>query len=717
MSLSAAKNLLQKQFGYQSFRHNQEAVVDNVLQGRDTFVLMPTGGGKSLCYQLPALLFEGLTVVISPLIALMKDQVDALRLNGVKAAYLNSTLSYQEQDEIKTQLLEKKLKLLYLAPERLLKTDNEFILFLKQLHISLFAIDEAHCISQWGHDFRPEYLMLSRLKKSFPDTPVIALTATADKLTQKDILEKLSLSNPEIFISSFNRPNIRYTVEPKQKSFERLLEFLKAHGDDSGIIYCLSRASTEKLAEDLGRAGYKALPYHAGLEKDIRAKNQELFLKDDIKIIVATIAFGMGIDKSNVRFVVHMDLPKSIEGYYQETGRAGRDGLPSEALLFYTYADVMKLRSFADVDGNDSQTKINHKKLERMASYGEIMFCRRKFLLNYFDEEAPDNCGNCDVCLTTPDLFDGTIIAQKILSAVYRLNEKFGANYVVDFLRGSASEKIRYEHRDLKTFGAAADVSKADLTKYILELTGKGYLQKSEGQYPVLQLTPKSTAVLKGLEKVMLTKAKERIEIESDSETSYDAKLFDQLKELRRKLAAQENVPAYIVLSDATLVELATYLPLTKEAFGQIAGFGEVKLAKYGEAFWNIVAQHCKANNLQTKIHLKSPKRIRREKTEKLSDTKLETLELYKSGKDVKQIAAQRNLTIPTIETHLAYFVEQGDLFIEDFVSPDKFQKIKMAIQQHGDKMLSPIKESLGDSIGYGEIKMVLAHLRRTVNS
>jgi ATP-dependent DNA helicase RecQ len=716
MELLNAKNLLRTQFGYQSFRHNQEAVVENVLRGRDTFVLMPTGGGKSLCYQLPALLFEGLTIVISPLIALMKDQVDALRLNGVKAAYLNSTLSYQEQDEIKTQLLEKKLKLLYLAPERLLKTDNEFISFLKQLQISLVAIDEAHCISQWGHDFRPEYLMLSKLKQNFPDTPVIALTATADKLTQKDILEKLSLRSPAIFISSFNRPNIRYTVEPKQKSFDRLLEFLKMHGDDSGIIYCLSRASTEKLAQDLGRAGYKALPYHAGLEREQRANNQDLFLKDDIKIVVATIAFGMGIDKSNVRFVVHMDLPKSIESYYQETGRAGRDGLPSEALLFYTYADVMKLRSFAEVEGNGNQTQINLKKLERMASYGEIMFCRRKFLLNYFDEEAPDNCGNCDVCLTKPDLFDATIIAQKILSAVYRLNEKFGAGYVIDFLRGSASEKIRYEHRDLKTFGVAADISKTDLTKYIIELTGKGYLQKSEGQYPVLQLTQKSAAVLRGLENVMLTKTKERIETDADVQTSYDTKLFDQLKELRRKLAAQENVPAYIVLSDATLVELATYLPLTKEAFGQIAGFGEAKLAKYGEAFWNIIAQHCKENNLQTKIHLKAPKKIRKEKTERLSDTKTETLELYKSGKDLRQIAVERNLTVQTVETHLAYFVEQGDLFVEDFVSPDKFQKIKNAIEQKGDKMLSPIKESLGDSISYSEIKMVLAHLRRTVN-
>jgi ATP-dependent DNA helicase RecQ len=710
---SQARTLLQNKFGFQSFRNNQEAIVNNVLQGQDTFVLMPTGGGKSLCYQLPAIMFDGLTVVISPLIALMKDQVDALKLNGIAAAYLNSSLSFQEQDFIKNQLQANQLKLLYLAPERLLKTDNEFISFLKQLKISLFAIDEAHCISQWGHDFRPEYRMLSRLKSEFPNIPVIALTATADKQTQKDILDKLALQRATTYVSSFNRPNIRYTVEPKRKSFERLLEFLETHKDDAGIIYCLSRASTEKLAEDLRDAGYEALAYHAGLEKELRAKNQDLFLKDEVKIIVATIAFGMGIDKSNVRFVVHMDLPKSIEGYYQETGRAGRDGLPSEALLFYSYADVNKLRSFAEVEGNEIQTRINLKKLEHMAGFGELTFCRRKFLLNYFDEEAPDHCGNCDICLTKPDLFDATIIAQKILSAVYRLNERFGAGYVIDFLRGSGSEKIRYEHRDLKTFGVAADMSKDDLTKYIYELVSRGFLQKSEGQYPVLQLTQKSTPVLRGTERVMLARRKERIEAENtNTEEQHEVELFNQLKVLRSKLATEENVPAYIVLSDATLIELATYLPLTKEAFGQISGFGEMKLAKYGEAFWNIVARYCKEKNLQTRIQLKKPKRIRKEKVEKTTDTKLQTLDLYRSGNHVTQIAALRNLTTITIETHLAHFIEKGELSINEFVSPENFQVIQKAVNELGDKMLAPIKESLGDTISYGEIRMVIAHMK-----
>jgi ATP-dependent DNA helicase RecQ len=714
MDLQVAKTLLQNKFGFQTFRYNQEAIVKNVLQGRDTFVLMPTGGGKSLCYQLPAIIFDGLTIVISPLIALMKDQVDALRLNGIPAAYLNSALSSHEQESIKSQLAANELKLLYLAPERLLKTDREFISFLKQLKISLFAIDEAHCISQWGHDFRPEYLMLSRLKKEFKNIPLIALTATADKITQKDIVEKLALQNGTLFISSFNRPNIRYTVEPKQKSFERLLEFLTSHKDDSGIIYCLSRASTEKLAKDLRDAGYQALPYHAGLEKETRAKNQDKFLKDKIKIVVATIAFGMGIDKSNVRFVVHMDLPKSIEGYYQETGRAGRDGLPSEALLFYSYADVNKLRGFAEVEGNRNQTQINLKKLEKMAGFGELSFCRRKFLLNYFDEEAPDYCGNCDICLTKPDLFDATIIAQKVLSAVSRLREQFGAGYIIDFLRGSTSEKIRYEHRDIKTFGIGADISKEDWSKYIQELVSRGYLQKSSGQYPVLLMTQKSQLVLRGLEQVMLTKSKEKIEIVNNNESSYEIPLFNQLKELRRNIAEETNVPAYIILSDATLTELATFLPLNPEQMSQISGFGEMKLAKYGEQFLHLISAYCHEKKLPSKIHLKKPKKIRKEKTEKITDTKLQTLTLYKSGKEIAQIAAQRNLSVVTIETHLALFIENGELSVNEFVSPEKFNKIKTVVQQLGDKVLAPIKETLGNEFSYCEIRMAIAHIHKS---
>jgi len=394
-------HLLEKYFGYSSFRNQQEKIINTVLQKRDCLVLMPTGGGKSLCFQLPALMMEGLTVVISPLIALMKDQVDALRLNGVEAAFLNSSQSATEQQNVFSSIASEKLKLLYIAPEKLGSGENSFINYLKKIDVSLFAIDEAHCISHWGHDFRKDYLTLSELKRNFPSVPVIALTATADKLTQKDIIEKLALHEPEVFISSFNRPNIRYLVDAKSQYFEKMVDYLQQHQNDSGIIYCLSRQNTETLAERLNKNGFAALPYHAGLDNETRKKHQEKFKHDEIKIIVATIAFGMGIDKSNVRFVIHFNLPKNIESYYQETGRAGRDGLPSEAILFYSAGDVIKLKSFAEVEGNAAQTKIMLRKLQQMSDYCESRQCRRKLLLNYFNENFPDHCGNCDVCLNT----------------------------------------------------------------------------------------------------------------------------------------------------------------------------------------------------------------------------------------------------------------------------------------------------------------------------
>lgn len=707
--------ILEKQFGYAAFRLNQEAIIQSVLAKKDTFVLMPTGGGKSLCYQIPALMLEGLTVVVSPLIALMKDQVDALRLNGIQAAYINSTQTHQEQETILREARLKKLKLLYLAPEKLLGNSMAFLHTLEAFGISLIAIDEAHCISHWGHDFRPEYLMLATLKRSFPDVPVIALTATADKLTQKDIVEKLALKNPSVFISSFNRANIRYTVEQKKgDTFGKLLSFLEKRKNQSGIIYCLSRRSTEMLAEDLELHGFKALPYHAGMERAHRTRNQEMFLRDEVRIMVATIAFGMGIDKSNVRYVVHVDLPKNIESYYQETGRAGRDGLPSDALLFFGRGDVVKLKRFALIENNPEQTEIQLKKLDQMGRYGELFSCRRKYLLNYFDEKADDRCGNCDVCLSGAELFDATVIASKVIAAVSRLGERFGANYVIDFLRGSKSAKMHRWHQTLENFGAGADLSKEAWNKIISELLQRGYLIKSYDEgFPLLKLAGDSAAVLKGTEKVMLTKDKER-SFEwagiQGAELPYETDLYEELKDIRRKFADAQNLAPYIILSDATLIEMATYLPHRPEELRRISGFGEMKLERYGSEFLKAITAWCGAHHATSRINMKSEKNSRPARE---TNTMQQSLTLFRHGSSVEQIAALRKLSPGTIEGHLAFYVEKGKIDADELVDPAKLALIRNAIEQLGGKMLTPIKNLLGEECSYGEIKYVMAEKLR----
>jgi ATP-dependent DNA helicase RecQ len=697
--------ILQAQFGYSSFRLEQEAIINAVLEKKDTVVLMPTGGGKSLCYQIPALIFEGVTIVISPLIALMKDQVDALRLNGIPAAFLNSTQSPVAQKEILEKVKSNALKLLYLAPESL------FFKRISSFSVSLIAIDEAHCISHWGHDFRPEYLMLAQLKRTMPHVPVIALTATADRLTRKDIVEKLELKNPLTFVSSFNRPNIRYTVEPKKRSFEKLLEFLKNRKDDSGIIYCLSRASTERLAGDLTAEGFKALAYHAGMAREQRSRHQEMFLRDQVKIMVATIAFGMGIDKSNVRYVVHMDLPKNIESYYQETGRAGRDGMDSEALLFYSYGDVAKMKKFVQIDDNPGQTEISLRKLDQMAMYGDLFTCRRKYLLNYFDEATDEYCGNCDVCLTRAEMVDGTTAAQKVLSAIARLKQGFGAAYVIDFLRGSTSSKIRESHKVLKTFGIGTELNKEAWSSIIQDLLAQGYLTKSGEFRPVLKLTPKSEMVLKGNERVFITKNKLKIEA-AEKESEHEPDLLLELKDIRRQIAFEENVPAYNVLSDASLMEIATYLPQNKEELRKISGFGEIKIERYGRQFWTMVADYCMERRLGSRINLKTPKRVRGERSpERDNETKQQTFDLFKQGLTIGTIASMRGLSSSTIEGHLAFYVQQGKLKIDQLMDPAKARPIQKAIERIGGNSLSPIKGTLGEIYSFGEIKIVMAHL------
>ncbi len=718
MNIARAREILQHQFGFDSFRMNQQAAIERVLTKKDCVVLMPTGGGKSLCYQIPALMLDGLTVVVSPLIALMKDQVDALRNNGIAAAFLNSTQTSKEQTEIFQQVRRGELKLLYVAPERLLQSGEQFIEFLKGINVALFAIDEAHCISSWGHDFRPEYIQLGRLKRYFPEVPLIALTATADKLVRKDIIERLNLKNYELFVSSFNRKNIFYRVEAKRNSYARLLEYLETKRGESGIVYCLSRNSAESLAADLRDENFNALAYHAGLDKEKRDKHQELFLKDEAKIVVATIAFGMGIDKSNVRFVVHFDLPKNIESYYQETGRAGRDGLESEALLFFSWGDVNKLKGFAEVEGNQSQTEIMLKKLNKMGEFGDLKTCRRKFLLNYFDEELIENCGHCDNCNTTFEKFDGTIIAQKALSAVYRTEQRFGLSYLVDFLRGSQAKTIRDEHKNLKTYGIGADVSKNNWFDYFKDLIQQGYLKQTEGTYPTIVLTEKSLPVLKGEETVELFKVtikedKKEKSLVAQTAHDYERDLFDELRTLRSRFARDENVPPYVVFSDATLIEMATFLPLGEDEMRKISGVGDLKLQKYAADFLEIIADHCAENNLTSRINLKSPKRepkTRTKRDEKGQTTYDVTLDMFKSGLSIDEIAEARELAVGTIETHLVRFIPGGEVRLEDLVDQGKIETIKDAINRtNAGYAVAPVKEFLGENFSYGEIRAVLA--------
>ncbi len=602
-TMTQLQSTLQKYFGYTTFRPLQEEIIQNLLAQKDVFVLMPTGGGKSLCYQLPSVLLTGTTIVVSPLISLMKDQVDSLRLNGIKASFFNSSLSRKEQDTVLHQLETNAISLLYVAPERLARPD--FLERLKTTHINFFAIDEAHCISQWGHDFRPEYRQLRLLKEQFPDKPIIALTATATPRVKNDIVKELLITDAKTYQASFIRPNLTYRILPKQKPFDQVLEYIKSRPGEAGIIYCQSRKKVENIAEKLQNEHIKALPYHAGLPDETRKRNQERFLREDVDVIVATVAFGMGINKSNVRYIIHYDLPQSLEHYYQETGRAGRDGLPSECLFLYSYADKFSYERFILDKQNEIEQKIAKAQLQRVIDYAQSKLCRRNLLLQYFAEETHEtNCAACDNCNNPQETIDGTVLAQKILSCVYRVRERFGISHVVGILTGSQAQKImQYRHDKLSTYGIITDYSSQDLKMFIYELIQMGYLEQSKDQFGLLGLTQKSKALLVGKEKVHLTKPQERIITIKEKKPKFDdsnmnPQLFNRLRSIRKRLADEKNVPPYVIFSDATLKEMATRFPQTKDDFADIKGVGAQKLEIYADIFLEAI-------DLFTKEHSK----------------------------------------------------------------------------------------------------------------
>ncbi|MEO5754512.1 MAG: DNA helicase RecQ [Chthoniobacterales bacterium] len=714
MNLSAA---LKKHFGYTAFRPLQEEIVRDALAGRDVFALMPTGGGKSLCFQLPALLRPGLTIVISPLISLMKDQVDALQASGVAATFLNSALDGTQARARLRGLYDGEYRLLYVAPERLLL--DSFIEKVKEWNVSQIAIDEAHCISEWGHDFRPEYRELARLRQILPQVPLMALTATATERVREDILAQLKLREPQLYVASFDRPNLTYRVVPKASPYDQLLDFLQSRPNDSGIVYCASRKSADSVASKLNADGITARPYHAGLEAKERAQNQEMFLRDDVRVVSATIAFGMGINKPNVRFVVHYDLPKNIESYYQETGRAGRDGLPSDCVLLFSASDVVKQTRFIE-EKSESEARIAREQLRQMVHYAETRECRRTTLLRYFAEERPNEpCNGCDNCLNPRETFDGTLATQKFLSCVLRVQQKsgfaFGLNHIVEVLTGADTEPIRQRgHHELSTYGIGKELKRDAWQAIGRELLRLGLVEVAPGKFATLQVTPAGRDTLRDRTPVTLTKQEEKAVAKVKERAGAivcDEALFDQLRGVRRTLADARNVPAYVIFSDVALREMARSYPQTPAEFRRIPGVGEQKLRDFAEPFLAAIAEYLQSNSRQSFAGPASAPARRAP----LNDSEAETLRRFRAGESIDQIARVRGFVRNTILEHLARAAELGaGLTNDQFFNAAQMKEIAAAFERAGPRNFTGVREQLGGKFETGELRLFHALSRST---
>jgi len=726
-NLNSIARTLKQYFGYDTFLPGQREVVEMALSGRDALVLMPTGGGKSLTYQLPALVLPGMTVVISPLIALMQDQVDRLRANGIAATFINSSLSPDERSAREQAMLQGELKLVYVAPERLLT--QSFLLRLdevqRRMGLSLLAVDEAHCVSEWGHDFRPEYRQLGLLRERYQQTPMLALTATATERVRQDILTQLRLRNPHLHIASFNRPNLSYEVRQKGPgSYKELVQLLRQQPGASVIIYCQSRKTVESMSDDLNRAGIHALPYHAGLSNEQRTEHQTRFIRDDVPVLVATIAFGMGIAKPDVRAVIHYDLPKSLEGYYQESGRAGRDGQPAQCVLFLNYGDRAKFEYMIGQKTDEQEQRIARQQLNQVIAYGESAVCRRRILLGYFGETwTDDNCGNCDNCLQPQIMEDRTIDAQKFLSCVARTRERFGMRYIIEVLRGANTQKIRdLGHDQLSTYGIGKDQSMEEWLHLGRALLQQGLINETSDGYPIIKLNALSREILRRQREVEVAKRAAPVRQErtagSGRETILpelkpeEVVLFGRLRDLRKRLADAMGVPPYVVFPDATLHTMARRRPVSQEGFLHLPGVGKRKLDMYYAPFTDEMRAYCELHGLSM------DESVPEEKTEPVPVARAPrylTLELYRRGLDIEAIATESDRRPTTIVDHLCSLIEAGeDIDVSRLISPERHKAIYEVWQEVGDGFLRPVKDILGDEYSFEEIKLVRAAMRQS---